>query len=78
MAWSEGRVLRMIELTVKLTSSPSQWFSFAVIKANPSPQHWDGLGAAGSLFHTRAVSVVEPSPGGGTQRDSEGEIRVVT
>lgn len=48
LAWSKGRVLQRTELTIalapKLTSSPLQWFSFAVIKANPN-----GLGKDGAV-----------------------------
>lgn len=48
LAWSKGRVLQRTELTIPLTpelmSSPLQWFSFAVIKANPS-----GLGKHGAV-----------------------------
>lgn len=40
LAWSKGRVLQRIELTIplilKLMSSPLQWFPCAVIKANPN------------------------------------------
>lgn len=46
LAWSKGRVLQRTELTIalapKLTSSPLQWFSFAVIKANPNSLGKDG------------------------------------
>lgn len=61
----------MIELTVplalKLTSSTLQWFSFAVIKANPNHHHHDGLGNDGSHFHKRAVLIVEPAGVGETK-----------
>lgn len=58
----------MIELTtplaLKLMSSTLQWFSFAVIKANPN--HHDGLGNDGRHFHKRAMLTVEPAGVGET------------
>lgn len=68
LAWSKGRELQITELRIplalKLTSSTRQWFSCAVVKANPNHQHQEGLGEAGSRFHKRALLVVEPACGG--------------